>query len=95
MWRIIVLVCAALLSAPCAADTGSLTLENYRKGNGAYDAYFDGVKEGVIAMLAAMSNESRRACLPGRLAITRAQAEDIMLRYAETHQVSPVARQRE
>ena len=39
-----------------------------------------------MAAVAMMPNESRPTCIPGKLAITNSQADDIVMRYAEKYQ---------
>jgi hypothetical protein len=78
----------ALTAAPVAAS--DVRLDSYRspKSEGlrnAYQLYLDGVKSGLMAYNAWMKNHGGQPafCMPGNLAMTTEQTEDLMLKSAD------------
>src|SRR3954451_15694915 len=79
---------SALTAAPVAAS--DVRLDSYRnpKSEGlsnAYRLYLDGVKSGLMAYNAWMKNHGGQPafCMPGNLAMTTEQTEDLMLKSAD------------
>jgi hypothetical protein len=89
------LIGAILATAPGAQATSvSVTLDTYRKHIARPDMkalnglYLDGVREGITTAVALLPDDDVPFCIPGQLALTTEQAEDIMLRYADEHKVA-------
>ena len=88
-WMWILSVCfLALTAIPVAAS--DVRLDSYRnpKSEGlrnAYQLYLDGVRSGLMAYNAWMRNHGGQPafCMPGNLAMTTEQTEDIMLKSAD------------
>jgi hypothetical protein len=85
----IVSACLLALSvAPAAA--ADVRLESYRSANteglrNAYHLYLDGVRGGLMASNAWMKSHAGQQafCMPGNLAMTTEQTEEIMLKSAD------------
>lgn len=75
-----------------AASAASITVENYQKEvnqdtRALNLLWLDGVKEGLVSSSVAAQVDGKQPlfCLPGKLALTAEQAEDLMLRWAKAH----------
>jgi hypothetical protein len=90
MRKYVLLVIAMLFSLASSANAATILLKDYKSPkNEAEKAfsqlYLDGIKEGLITFNSQLTNEGRQPlfCLPGKLALTIEQAEEIMLRDAK------------
>ncbi len=99
MWRTLVIMLAVLILGISAASAASVNLDKYRNAKGEelkgiYKIYLDGVREGLVVHSAMQNQETRIFCMPGNLALTIDQAEDIMLRFANDRKMpgdSPIS----
>ncbi|MDR3441227.1 Rap1a/Tai family immunity protein [Telmatospirillum sp.] len=85
-------IAALLTLASGSASAQTVRLDQYRhpsdpKFKEFNQLYLKGVLDGVIAYSVAHDARDRFFCIPAKMAITVEQAEDILLRYAETKQL--------
>jgi hypothetical protein len=72
-----------------SANAMTVTFKDYKAANNDerafYLLYLDGVREGIIKLNVVLEEKRQQPlfCLPGKLALTVGQAEDIMMRQAE------------
>lgn len=87
------LAVALVVSNSGQAATVSVTLDKFRENQtkpnmkGLNGLYLDGVREGLVTAAALMPDQAAPFCLPGQLALTVEQAEDIMLRFADEYKI--------
>jgi Ssp1 endopeptidase immunity protein Rap1a len=78
-----------LFGLTSSANAMTVIFKDYKAANNDerafYFLYLDGVKEGIIELNVVLEEKRPRPlfCLPGKLALTVGQAEDIMMRQAE------------
>jgi hypothetical protein len=79
-----------LIGVASSANAATIPLKGYKSPKNADEKafmqmYLDGVREGIVELNVVMRAEGRQPlfCLPGKLALTVEQAEDIMMRQAQ------------
>jgi hypothetical protein len=78
-----------LFGLTSSANAMTVIFKDYKAANNDemafYLLYLDGVREGIIELNVVLEEKRQQPlfCLPGKLALTVGQAEDIMMRQAE------------